>query len=68
MVTVEPIRKKSDIQKVKNILKQQSLINFLLFLIGINCGLRISDILNLDWLFELLIVTKLLIVLSLVAV
>ena len=48
MSTVEPIREKSDIQRVKSVLRKQSLRNLLLFLIGINCGLRISDILNLD--------------------
>ena len=48
MVTVEPIRDKRDIKKVELILKKQSLRNALIFLIGINCGLRISDILNLN--------------------
>ena len=47
MNTVEPIRNKSDLAKIKTILKNQSLRNLLLFLIGINTGLRISDILKL---------------------
>ena len=48
MNTVEPIRKKSDIEKVKAILKERSKRNYLLFTLGINCGLRISDILSLN--------------------
>ena len=48
MSTVEPIRAKKDIQKVKEILKKDSERNFLLFLMGINCGLRISDLLSLN--------------------
>lgn len=48
MSTVEPIRKKSDIKKVEKILVNQSFRNLLLFTIGTNCGLRISDILSLN--------------------
>lgn len=48
MTTVEPIRNKSDIRKVENVLRKQSQRDLLLFTIGINCGLRISDILNLN--------------------
>ena len=48
MNTVEPIRSKQDLRKIENILSRQSLRNLLLFLIGTNCGLRISDILNLN--------------------
>lgn len=48
MNTVEPIRKKSDIEKVKAILKKSSERNYLLFTLGINCGLRISDLLSLN--------------------
>lgn len=48
MATVEPIRKLRDIKKVEKILETQSLRNLLLFTLGINCGLRISDILALD--------------------
>jgi len=48
MSTVEPIRNKSDIKKVENILLKQSKRDLLLFEIGINCGLRISDILRLN--------------------
>ena len=47
MNTVEPIRKKSDLTKIKLLLKEQSQRNLLLFLLGINTGLRISDILSL---------------------
>jgi len=48
MNIVEPIRSKKDIAKVEKILKKQSLRNYLLFIVGTNCGLRISDILNLN--------------------
>lgn len=47
MNTVEPIRNKSDLDKIKTILKNRSKRDFLLFLLGINTGLRISDILAL---------------------
>lgn len=48
MNIVEPIRKKSDLQKIEKILRKQSLRDLLLFTVGTNCGLRISDILNLN--------------------
>ena len=48
MTTVEPIRKKKDIKKVEKYLAKQNKRNLLLFTIGINCGLRISDILGLN--------------------
>jgi len=48
MTTVEPIRNKSDIQKVEKVLAKQSKRDLLLFVIGTNCGLRISDILRLN--------------------
>lgn len=47
MQIVEPIRDKSKIDLVKQILKKKALRDYILFLIGINSGLRISDILNL---------------------
>ncbi len=47
MESVEPIRDKKCIELVKRILKQKGLRNFILFLMGINIGLRISDILKL---------------------
>jgi len=48
MQIVEPIREKNKIELVKQILfKKKIKRDFLLFLIGINSGLRISDILNL---------------------
>lgn len=47
MCVVEPIRDKSKIEKVKRILKESGTRDFLLFLLGINSGLRISDILKL---------------------
>jgi len=48
MNIVEPIRNKQDLKRIEKILLKQSLRDLLFFLIGINCGLRISDILNLD--------------------
>lgn len=47
MVCVEPIRDKEKIEIVKRILKEHGSRNYLLFLMGINSGLRISDILKL---------------------
>lgn len=48
MATVESIREKSDIKKVENVLKKDSERNLLLFVMGINSGLRISDMLSLN--------------------
>ncbi len=48
MSVVEPIRNKKDIQKVEKILSKQDKRDLLLFVIGTNCGLRISDILKLN--------------------
>jgi hypothetical protein len=45
MECVEPIRNKEKIELVKRILKEHGSRDFLLFLMGINIGLRISDIL-----------------------
>ena len=47
MTAVEPIRDKSLIDVVKRILKRQGFRNYLLFIMGINIGLRISDTLKL---------------------
>jgi len=47
MNTVQPIRDKQTIEKIKNILKAGLYRDYLLFVTGINTGLRISDILNL---------------------
>lgn len=48
MNIVEPIRSKKDLRKIEGILRKQGLRNLLMFTVGTNCGLRISDILNLD--------------------
>jgi len=48
MSTVEPIRNKDEIRKVEKILARQSQRNLILFTLGINSGLRISDILALN--------------------
>lgn len=48
MTTVEPIRNKSDTKKVEKVLASQSQRNLMLFVLGTNCGLRISDLLSLN--------------------
>ncbi len=47
MNSVEPIRDLKTIKNMRAVLKGQSIRNELLFILGINVGLRISDILNL---------------------
>ena len=44
MTVVEPIRNRNDLAKVEKILANQSMRNLLFFIIGTNCGLRISDL------------------------
>ncbi|RDE34161.1 site-specific integrase [Parageobacillus thermoglucosidasius] len=44
---VQPIRDPEKIEAIKRFLKEQNERNYMLFLIGINTGLRISDILKL---------------------
>ena len=48
MNIVEPIRDINDIKKIEQILAQQGLRDLLIFIMGTNCGLRISDILALN--------------------
>ena len=48
METVQPIKDREKIEAMKKILRASSLRNELLFVLGINTGLRISDILSLD--------------------
>ncbi|PEX45038.1 site-specific integrase [Bacillus cereus] len=47
MNLVQPIRDKEAIQEIKKFFKEQNERNYILFLLGINTGLRISDILRL---------------------
>lgn len=47
MEFVEPIRDKRKIELVKVFLKKNDFRDYMLFLMGINSGLRISDILKL---------------------
>lgn len=47
MSTVEPIRNLNDLRKLEQILSRNQR-DLLLFAIGTNCGLRVSDILSLD--------------------
>ncbi len=48
MGTVEPIRKLEDLKKIEDFLAKKSPRDLLLFTIGTNCGLRISDIIALN--------------------
>ncbi len=47
MESVEPIRSKAQIDAMKKILKHDSLRDYCLFVLGINSGLRVSDLLAL---------------------
>lgn len=47
MNTVEPIRDLEKIEEIKNYLKKKNYRDYVLFNLGINCGLRISDLLKL---------------------
>jgi integrase len=46
MELVEPIRSKKQIESMKKYLKGQNMRDYLLFVLGINSGLRISDLLK----------------------
>ena len=48
MELVQPIREKSLIEKMKNELLRSGKRDYMLFVVGINTGLRISDILSLS--------------------
>jgi len=48
MNIVEPIKNLKKIDDMKKILRAQNLRDYLLFLVGINTGLRISDLLRLQ--------------------
>lgn len=48
MTTVEPIRNIEHLQKLENYLRNKNPRDLLLFTIGTNCGLRISDIVTLN--------------------
>jgi len=48
METVEPIRKRKQIDALKIYLKGKNMRDYLLFILGINSGLRISDLLRLQ--------------------
>ncbi len=45
---VQPIRDPECIFYIKRFLKEQNMRNYMLFVTGINSGLRISDILQLE--------------------
>ena len=44
---VQPIRDKKQIDKMKDYLQKQNYRDYVLFILGINSGLRISDLLGL---------------------
>lgn len=44
---VQPIRDPEKVQQIKEFFKEENHRNYLLFLMGINTGIRISDILKL---------------------
>ncbi len=48
MATVEPIRDIRDLRRIEKILQEGNIRDFVMFKLGINCGLRISDILSLN--------------------
>ena len=48
MTAVEPIRSKNTIKSIEENLKETNFRDYVLFCLGINSGLRISDILKLD--------------------
>jgi integrase len=47
MIEVNAIKDKNKIEKIKKFLKEKNLRNYCLFVLGINIGLRISDLLEL---------------------
>ena len=48
MAIVEPIRDKKIIENIQDFLRKTKLRDYVLFCMGVNSGLRISDILSLD--------------------
>ena len=44
---VQPLRTKADIEKIKAALKERNIRDYALFTLGINTGLRVSDLLRL---------------------
>lgn len=47
MRAVEPIRNKEDIERMRSYLKQRNERNYIMFVLGVSLGLRISDLLQL---------------------
>lgn len=47
MEFVQPIRNRKEVEAMKKILRASSLRSYVLFVLGINSGLRVSDLLNL---------------------
>ena len=50
MATMQPIRNKKDIEKIKNYyLQRKEYMYYAIFVVGINIPIRISDLLDLKW-------------------
>ena len=49
MKSVDPIRDVKQINAMKTFLKGQNIRDYVLFVVGINVALRISDLLTLTW-------------------
>ncbi|WP_106587974.1 site-specific integrase [Salsuginibacillus halophilus] len=47
MQSVEPIRDKQDIQRMKRLLRRRNMRDYFMFVLGINTGLRVGDLLTL---------------------
>ena len=47
MKFVQPIRDTGKLEEVKNVLKEKSFRNYIIFMVGINLGRRVSDIVHL---------------------
>lgn len=48
MKIVQPIRDKEKLEELKDELRKNGIRNYLLFLVGINSGMRVSDIVKLN--------------------
>jgi integrase len=49
MNIVQPVRDLSQLESMKKVLKSTNIRDYAMFVVGINIGLRISDLLSLRW-------------------
>lgn len=49
MKRVEPIKTREKIDHMKQILKSNSLRNYCMFVVGINCAMRVTDLIRIEW-------------------